>query len=242
VRWIGHDGGVERRLILWDIDGTLLTTGHAGRAALETGASIAANRTRLPHVVMSGKTDPQIVDEIFAAMGIPSDDRARLVPVALDEAERLLADSVDWIKKEGHVHPGVRAALDSLASIDGVRQTLVTGNIAPNALCKVRAFDLDGYFDIEVSANGSDHANRDLLVPICRRKVREVRDENYEDTEVWVIGDTPNDLRCARAGGARCLLVGTGTDGFESISGLGADEAFVDLSDTQRVLAALVGR
>ena len=228
------------RLILWDIDGTLLHTGSAGREALEFGAARVAALPAVPNVRMSGKTDPQIVKDILVAAGVSADQTAELIPAILAEAELLLESWSNRMAVEGCVHPGVRTLLAELDAVTGVRQTLVTGNIYPNALCKVRAFGLDGFFDVDVGAYGNDHRERDRLVPICLDRVRQRRGEIYAPNGVWVIGDTANDLSCARAAGVRCLLVGTGGRGFAAVEALGADVAVHDLRATSSLIEILL--
>ena len=113
--------------------------------------------------------------------------------------------------------------------------------MAVNAAVKVGAFGLEGYFDLPVGAYGDDSAERELLVPIALGRARELRGETYEPEQVWVIGDTARDLACGRAAGVRCLLVGTGRDGFEAVRGLDADALLENLADTARVLGILLG-
>ena len=228
-------------LVLWDIDGTLVSTGPVGRQALEAGAAEAAGLSAVPEVAMGGKTDPQIVGEILVAAGLPPEQVAELVPVALAVAERRLADWRDRIAEEGFVQPGVRLLLEALAGTEGVRQTLLTGNVEPNAFVKVDVFGLAGFFDFAVGAYGSDHAERDRLVPVALERVARLRGDRFDARETWVVGDTANDLRCARAGGARCLLVGTGREGVGALDGLDPDRLVPDLADTEGVLAILLG-
>ncbi len=229
------------RLILWDIDGTLLTTGPVGRLALEHGTLAVSGLERAPFVEMSGKTDPQIIREMLALEGMRHDEIDRVLPEALVEAERFLEGETERMLSEGRVHPGVRALLDALSETDGVRQSLLTGNVAANAIVKVRTFGLDSYFDFEIGAYGTDHADRAELVPFALRRARELRDEDYRPDEVWIIGDTANDLRCATAAGAHCLIVGTGKDGFDAVRSLAADAVLADLSDTSLALKILLG-
>lgn len=233
--------GATHRLVLWDVDGTLLTTGPAGRVALEEGARRAAGLAEVPQVLMGGKTDPQILRELLTASGLDDDGIDRVMPGALFEAERILAAQADRIRSEGRVHPGVRELLAALDAIPGVRQSLLTGNIAPNARVKVAAFGLGRYFDFGVGAFGTDHAVRDRLVPIALARALELRGERYRRDEVWIIGDTAHDLSCARAGGVRALIVGTGHDGFDAVRALDADALVEDLSDTDAVLKVLLG-
>jgi phosphoglycolate phosphatase-like HAD superfamily hydrolase len=230
-----------RRLILWDVDGTLVSCGPAGREALESGARLAAGLTALPHLPMGGKTDPQIVGEMLLGAGVAPAALDSLVPVALAEATRALAGWRGRMGREGHVLPGIRRLLDELADRGGVRQTLLTGNVAVNAAVKVGAFGLGGYFDFPIGAYGDDNAERELLVPIALDRVRRLRGETYEPEQVWVIGDTARDLACARAAGVRCLLAGTGHDGFEAVRDLRADAVLENLAGTEAVLGILLG-
>jgi phosphoglycolate phosphatase-like HAD superfamily hydrolase len=230
-----------KRLILWDIDGTLVRTGVVGREALEIGAATVAQLDEIPHVDMGGKTDPQIVREIFTLADLADDHIERLLPAALVEVERALARTKDRVISDGAVMPGVREVLTRLAVVDGVRQTLLTGNVVANAALKLSAFGLDGCLDVEAGAYGTDHEDRTQLVPIARARVEELRGERYADDEIWIIGDTVHDLTCARAGGVRCLLVGTGSQGWDGVRDLGADAALSDLSDVDQVVTILLG-
>ena len=230
-----------RRLILWDIDGTLIRSGKVGRRAVEAGAAVAASLVDVPHVEMSGKTDPQILREIFLAADIAEDRIVDLMPAATKEAERALAEAEGVLRRDGWVLPGVVDVLKALDAIEGVRQTLLTGNVTANAALKVAAFDLLDYFDVEVGAYGTDNADRLALVPIALERVERLRGERYEVDEVWVIGDTPNDLACAQAAGVHCLLVGTGGIGEDAVRTLDADRVLSDLTDTDTVVQILLG-
>jgi phosphoglycolate phosphatase len=232
---------MPRRLILWDIDGTMLTTGPVGRIALELGARRAAGLDEVPHVEMSGKTDPLIVRELFTTAGLAPADIDRLLPMALEEAKAVLVAEKERMRDEGVVHPGVRELLGALAGVDGVRQSLLTGNVAANAIVKVQTFGLDRHLDPDIGAYGTDHPERDGLVPIALERVKERRGESFSRGEVWVIGDTDRDLSCARAGGVRCMIVGTGHAGFDAVRSLEADALVENLADTELVMEMLVG-
>jgi len=232
---------VTHRLVLWDVDGTLVSTGPVGRLALETGAAEVAGLSEVPHVSMSGKTDPQIVSEILALAGASPEEAADLLPAALGVAERRLAEWRPRMEAEGFVQPGVADVLEALSGTDGVRQTLLTGNVEPNAFVKVDVFGLARFFDFAIGAYGSDHPDRDCLVPIALERVARLRSDQFRADEAWIIGDTVNDLRCARAGGAHCLLVATGREGIGNLDGLEPDRILVDLSDSAAVLDVLLG-
>ena len=106
-------------------------------------------------------------------------------------------------------------------------------------MVKVAAFGLDPWLNLEMGAYGSDHADRNELVPIAIDKVRAARGHRYRPDQVWVVGDAPNDLACARAGGARCLLVATGRPTFDELEALGPDALRHDLSDVDDIVALL---
>jgi phosphoglycolate phosphatase-like HAD superfamily hydrolase len=228
-----------RRLLLWDIDGTLIRTGLIGRRVIEEAAAQVGRLTEVPNVVMSGKTDPQILREIFTAAALADDHIDALLPDAVAAAEAALAAAEEELRAAGRVLPGVVELLERLQATEGIRQTLLTGNLTPNAAVKMAAFGLSEYFDAEVGAYGTDHADRLELVPIVLERVSRFRGETYEPDEVWVIGDTHNDLACARAGGVRCLLVGTGR---VAVADLPADAVFPDLSDVDGAFRILTGR
>jgi phosphoglycolate phosphatase-like HAD superfamily hydrolase len=225
-----------RRLILWDIDGTLIRSGGVGRRVMEEAAASAAQLSAVPAIVMSGKTDQQILREIFRAAELADSHIDELLPSAMQAAEEALIRAEEELRQVGQVRPGVRELLERLDAADGVRQTLLTGNLAGNAAVKVAAFDLTRYFDVEVGAYGTDHADRLELVPIALERVRRLRSETYEPDEVWVIGDTANDLACARAGGVRCLLVDD-----PELDGQRPDASMPDLGDVDRAFRILCG-
>jgi phosphoglycolate phosphatase len=229
-----------RRLLLWDIDGTLVRGGGVGSDAINRAAAIVSGKPIVGgSVLMHGKTDPEILTEIFRAAEIAEHEIPRLLPAAMAEAERLLALAEEDLRRRGEVIGGVIEALARLADIAGVRQTLLTGNLVGNAAVKLAAFDLTVYFDVEVGAYGTDHADRKALVPIALERVERLRGEFYRPDEVWVIGDTPGDFACARAAGVRCLLVATGQIPMSELFSLDADAVLEDLTNTEQVVEIL---
>jgi phosphoglycolate phosphatase-like HAD superfamily hydrolase len=225
------------RLILWDIDGTLVRAGEVGAEIFDAAIEKILGRRPSDRVVMSGKTDPQIVAEYLLDFDLP--DAPSHVPAILVELEAELVARAQEISDRGFVLPGIEELLARLAADDDIDQTVLTGNIAPNALIKLSAFGLDRWLNLEMGAYGSDHADRNELVPIAIDKVRAARGHRYRPDQVWVVGDAPNDLACARAGGARCLLVATGRPTFDELEALGPDALRHDLSDVDDIVALL---
>jgi phosphoglycolate phosphatase-like HAD superfamily hydrolase len=232
-----------RRVILWDVDGTLLSAGPIGRDAFFAGAGDALGREVVDDgsVHMSGKTDPLIALEILERAGVHGDDARDALPVVLEGLTRNLAGGRHRIPAEGRLHAGVAEVLERLHAEPDVVQTVVSGNLAVNARIKVAAFGLERFLDLDVGAYGSDDPDRDRLVPIAMERVRERYGYAPAPGEAWVIGDTARDLACARAAGARCLLVATGRIAFHDLEPLGAEGVRTDLSDAAAVAGILAG-
>jgi phosphoglycolate phosphatase-like HAD superfamily hydrolase len=228
-------GVILQRLVLFDVDGTLLRAGEAGPSSFDRAVAsvLGVTPTERPH--MAGKTDRQIVGEYLESLGVA---RTPQVVSALLEAladALAVADSRGDIRSGGSALPGVAALLERLAGDDRVLSSLLTGNVVPNAKRKTAAFGLDTWLDFEVGAYGSDHHDRNQLVPVALRRLQDRRDVTLKPSDVWVVGDTPRDLACARAGGVRCLLVATGGYSLADLEPLGADVTLKDLSDTDSV-------
>ena len=229
-------------LILWDIDGTLVRT-NGGRVsvnafvrALQAAASAHARELAYPHD-SGGKTDLQIAFEMLTGAAIAESDAPAILAAFgagyLAELERERAGLVADLC----ILPGVRELLGVLQQ-DGITQSLLTGNLEPIARLKLACAELDQYVDFELGAFGSDHHDRNHLVPIVRDRVRERLGRNAE--EIVVVGDTPRDIECARAGGAHVVAVATGKYSREELAAHNPDAVFDDLSDTERVAATLL--
>lgn len=238
---VGMGGPYRRSMattaVLWDIDGTLIRSNGVGAASFERAIESVLGAPVAARVAMAGKTDPQIALEWLVALEVA--EPHRLVSAVLSELEAELSRSVSELRRLGQVLPGIPAILRRLSGRDDVVQSTCTGNIEPNAKTKLGAFGLERYVDVRLGAFGSDHADRDRLVAISIERMRQMR-QVVPDT-VWVVGDTPRDLRCARAAGARCLLVATGGYDTEQLRGLGADAVMEDLSDVEAVTELLAG-
>jgi phosphoglycolate phosphatase len=226
------------RLILWDIDGTLVRAGDVGALIFDAAIEQTLGRPPSGRIVMSGKTDPQIVLEYLAEFDLP--DPHTHLPAILAGIEAELAAQAHVISAHGIVLPGVPELLARLAADPDVDQTVLTGNIAPNAAVKVGAFGLDRWLNLEMGAYGSDHADRNELVPVALAKVEQARGRTYKPDEVWVVGDAPNDLACARAAGVRCLLVATGRPSIDDLRNLHPDALRADLSDVDEIYDLLL--
>lgn len=226
-----------RRLLLWDIDGTLLRAGGLGGWSFQEAMVDVVGR-RAEHLpVMAGKTDPQIVREGLAAAGVEVTDQT--VGAVLDALAARLASAADRLAEQARPCPGVPDVLARVAADPRLHSGLLTGNIAPNARLKVTAAGLAPWVDFETAAYGSDSVDRNALVPIAVQRTAQHLGVHLQPADVWVIGDTPRDLECARAEGARCLLVATGSYSSAELGTLGADDVLEDLADADAVVKLL---
>lgn len=226
------------RLVLWDVDGTLVHTSGIGAAVFDRALEQVLGTLPAARIHMSGKTDPQIALEYLELMAVGDPD-GRL-PAVLEALEAEVAATASHLAETGRALPGVREVLARLGDEEGVYQTLLTGNTRANGAVKVTAFGLEPWLDLEIGAYGSDNADRRELVPIALERARSLRGATVSSADTWVVGDTANDLACARAGGARCLLVATGGSSFDDLAALGPDAVLADLSDTATVTAILL--
>lgn len=234
--------GVTYRLLLWDIDGTLVRAGPLGAEVFDRAVADVTGRLPDRRPRLSGKTDPQIVAEYLAGLGLtppglpPDGD---VIAAILGRLAQHMAARAGELPRVGSVCPGIPELLTRLAGDGRVVNGVLTGNIAPNAAVKLAAFGLDRWIDLEAGAYGSDDADRAALVPVALRRVAATRGVRIDPDDVWVIGDTPRDLSCAQAGGAHCLLVATGRFPMAELRALGADATLDDLTDTDAVVKLL---
>jgi phosphoglycolate phosphatase len=230
-----------RRLVLWDIDGTLVSTGQIGRDAFSEAFGGGVGRPRAPAagtmVEMAGRTDHEIALEFLALHQI--DGHAHL-PAFSDALAAALAAKEAEIRTLGRALPGAEAALTAVGRSPGVVQSLLTGNIEPNAAIKLAAFGLDVYLDFAVGGFGSDDAHRPNLVAVAQRKAKEKYGIEFSPTSTVLVGDTPLDVAAGLQGGARVVAVATGPFDADELHTAGADVVLPDLRDTEAVLDAVL--
>ena len=226
-----------KKLVLFDIDGTILWTDGAGRRAIRQ-ALIAEMGTAGPidqGYRLDGKTDPQIVRELMTAAGHPdaeSEERIQKVCRSyVSVLERELASS----QAATRLFPGIAPLLDELDRRGDALVGLLTGNVVDGAALKLRAAGVDPT-RFRVGAYGSDAAVRSDLPPIAVRRAKPLMGRQPTGDEVVIIGDTPADVTCGQCVNARAIGVATGHYSAGDLRAAGAFHAFEDLSDVDAVL------
>ena len=225
------------RLVLFDIDGTLVLTGGAGMRAMNRACEdLVRHEDALAGVTFAGRTDWSILDDILRNHGHTLDE------ILLEELRRrYVRHLAEEIQLPGRgvkdVMPGIRELLDALSDRPDVRLGLLTGNFVEGARIKLEYFDLWKYFPW--GAFGGDAASRNDLVPIALARAREQGIEALSPRHVLVVGDTPNDIECAVVAGATPVAVATGSYTVDQLRSAGADIVFPDLSDTGSFLGLL---
>jgi phosphoglycolate phosphatase-like HAD superfamily hydrolase len=231
-----------RRLVLWDIDGTLVQAGEVGRdiftEAFQAVVGRAPDQVAARTLAMAGRTDPEIALEFLAAHEIA--EGATHLPAFSEALVTALAAKAALIRERGRALPGARETLAALGRTEGVVQSLLTGNVEPNALLKLASFELDGYLDFEVGGFGSDHHHRPSLVEVARTKAEAKYGTAFAGPTTVLVGDTPLDVAAGRAGGARVVAVATGPYGVAELESTGADAVLADLRDTGAALTAIL--
>lgn len=229
-----------RALVLFDIDGTLLSSAAAGREAIRTAfGEVFGTLDVFDAVRFDGKTDPQIVRELCAAAGMPE----RATDAAIEELLRryvtLLEDELG--RRRGLVRslPGIPALLDALDEAGDVCVGLLTGNVVPGARLKLAAAGLD--FDrFRVGAFGSDSAHRPDLPPIAVERATAHMGRVPAGQEIVIIGDTPADVTCGAALGVRAVAVATGSYTEDELRAAGAHATFATFEETTAALEAIL--
>jgi phosphoglycolate phosphatase-like HAD superfamily hydrolase len=226
------------RLILFDIDGTLINSSRIGRVALgQALQDVFGTIGALETYEFAGKTDRRIVRELMMKEGWTADEiilRQAELDERMAEAGRALFNSrTVWSC------PGVSSLLNLLCRRQDVTLALLTGNIQHTAPLKLAAAGIDPAL-FAAGAYGSDSLERDDLFDIALQRVREATGLRFSGEDVVAVGDTPADIRCARAGKSRAIAVATGPYSAETLSQHRPDYLFNDLSRTEEVLDILL--
>lgn len=227
------------KLILWDIDHTLIETGGVGSEVFRDAFEHVTGHKIEKMADVTGRTEPIIFRETLELYGIedPGDYLPKFVHA---QAERYRARA-DEMRRRGRALPGARQALEAFAGIREITQTILTGNPRPSAEAKLNTFGLADLLDIDSGAYGTDDSIRANLIPIARQRVRERHGINFTAKTTIVIGDTTSDVEAALTGGAQVIAIASGRTTADELRDAGAPTVLDSLTDTTAVVGAVVG-
>jgi phosphoglycolate phosphatase len=208
------------RLILFDIDGTLVDCGPQVRPLFASAlVDVFGTTGDLDSYDFAGKTDPRIVLDLLTGAGVPREEVIEGMP----RARRLYLERLEGALDQGGMRllPGVEELLARLAARPDVVLGLLTGNWEPGARTKLSRFDLNRFFPF--GAFGCDGIERWELPPVALERAERASGRRFQPEEVLIVGDSLHDVSCARAHGIPALAVATGRTPASALSSAGAD-------------------
>jgi phosphoglycolate phosphatase len=236
-------GHPPQRLVLWNIDLTLVDVARVTRAAYADAFRQVTGKplVRLPQ--MPGRAESEIFFEALAlnsagpAPGEPGGEE--LLGRFTGELAGAFAARRSLLTDQGRLMPGAREALTAVGRLPGTVQTVLTGAIRPNAIEKLRAFDLERFFDTDIGGYGSDVYPKGAMLLSARGWASEKYRVSFTEHSALYVADSTRDVAAAQVGGARSLAVATGRSSEGELRDAGADAVLAGLADTAAVVAAV---
>lgn len=226
------------RIVLFDIDGTLLRSDGAGRTAMEAALTEVFGTPGPRDYRYDGKTDRLIVRESMRHEGFADAEIDARMDAVLDGYVARLRRNLAEGHSRAYALPGVHALLDEVERADDLVLGLLTGNVVPGAEAKLGAVEI-AFSRFRVGAFGSDHEDRPMLPPIARERASALLGVEVPGDRLVIVGDTPADIHCGRGVGARAIAVATGGYERDALESHGPAATFADLADTARVMEAI---
>jgi phosphoglycolate phosphatase len=205
------------------------------RAAYAEAFGVVAGRPLIQLPQMAGRSESEVFFDALALNGVDTrtdDVTERLLDSFSAELAAVLAAHRDDLVSQGRLLPGAAEALAAVAKLDGVVQTVLTGNSKPNAMLKLRAFGLDGYVDFDTGGYGTEAYPRGTLLGVARQRTADKHGVPLGELVTVYVADSPVDVHAARVGGARSLAVAGGRASAAELRDAGADAVLPDLTDT----------
>jgi phosphoglycolate phosphatase len=235
--------GAIDRLVLWNIDLTLVDVGRVSRDAYADAFRRVTGRPLVSLPQLAGRSDSEIFFESLALNDVRVGENeaadADLLARYCWELEAAFDGRRDQMRQAGRLMPGARAAVTATAALPGVVQSVLTGSIRPNATAKLTNFGLDRFFDLEIGGYGSDAYPRGSLLMMSRNRAAEKYGAEFGPDATVYVADACRDVEAAGIGGARCIAVATGRDTAAGLREAGADAVLTDLSETEHVISII---
>ena len=230
-------GDESRRLILWDIDSTLVRAGPLGRVLYASAFERVTGRPMRLQAPTHGRLDPDIFRDTLVANDL--DPAAHPFSAFAWALAAAYAAGAERLRREGAALTGAASALEALAGEPLTVQTVLTGNVRPVARVKLAAFGLERHLELDIGAYGADAAARAGLVHVAWARAAARHRAAFDATTTVLVGDSVHDVAAGREAGVRVVAVATGRDGRDELSAAGAGVVLDDLGDTPAVLRAI---
>ncbi|MBB5997633.1 phosphoglycolate phosphatase-like HAD superfamily hydrolase [Streptomonospora salina] len=227
------------RLVLWNIDLTLVDVSQVTRAAY---AEAFERVTGVPLVYLAstgGRTDSEIFFEFLARNDVRLDAGEEPLSDFVDALGEAFARRRDQLTARGRAMPGAQEALAAVGGLEDTVQTVVTGAIMANAVAKLSAFGLDGYLDLSVGGFGSEHYPKGSLIQFTRMRAAQAHGFAFPERSTVYISDSPRDVEAALIGRATPIGVVSGSATESQLRSAGAEHVLEDLADTVRLIGAV---
>jgi phosphoglycolate phosphatase len=231
------------RLVLWNIDLTLLDVARVSRSAYADAFGQVTGRPLVALPQMAGRTDSEIFFEALALNEVASGPAVagdqELLARYIAALAKAFASRRALLPQQGRLLSGAREAVAASARLPGVVQSVLTGTIRPNAAQKLRAFDLEQFFDLDIGGYGSEIYPMGALLLRSRGRAGERYGTEFGEDATVYIADSHRDVEAARMGGARCIAVASGRSTAGDLREAGADLVVSDLTDTAAIVTAI---
>lgn len=227
-------------LVLWDIDRTLLYVGDTDRLVYREvfREVVGRDAERLPERG-TGVTMPLAVRELLTANEVPDTETEQFARQIVDRLPACLERHRDELRRNGQLMPGAVAALAAVHQSALLVPTVLTGNLQASAEVKLSAFSLMKYVDTAVGAFASDAAHRPSLVAVAQQRSAAAYGHPFGPENTVIIGDSLQDVRTGREGGARVIGIASGTTSAQQLTAAGADRVMLSLTDVDHLLASI---
>jgi phosphoglycolate phosphatase-like HAD superfamily hydrolase len=229
------------RLVLWNIDLTLVDVAKISRMAFAEAYRGVTGRPLVKLPQMAGRSEPEIFFEALALNGVnlrEADSERLLAPFGAEYATAL-ASRRDMVAAEGRLLAGAKESMVAVAAVKGVVASVLTGSSKPNAVLKLRVFGLDRYVDLNIGGFGSEAYPRGTLLRVTRQRAEEKYGGSLPDGATIYVADSPRDVEAARIGGATSVAVASGRSSTSELREAGADYVLPDLTDTNRLIGII---
>lgn len=230
----------QQVLVLWDIDRTLLYVGDIDRQVYrETFAEVVGRSAQHLPARGTGVTMPLAIRGLLLDNDVPEAEIPALLPRMVELLPQRLAAHTEDLREQGILMPGARSALRAIHGHPDYVPTIVTGNLKPNALLKLTAFDLDQLVDTEIGGYASDDHHRPALVAIAQKRAQAKHGTVFTRDNTVIIGDSLEDVRTGIEGGSPVIAVASGKTTAAELSEAGADVVLDSLEDVTQLLEAV---